>query len=73
MKVKAAEFDKAFDTGEDVSDLVDWSAARRPNLEMKRVNVDFPAWVVEGLDQQARRLGVSRQALIKLWIAERLR
>ncbi|WEX11302.1 CopG family antitoxin [Chelativorans sp. AA-79] len=72
MKVKAAEFDEAFDAGEDVSDLVDWGASRRPNLETRRVNVDFPAWVVEGLDQQAKKLGVSRQALIKLWIAERL-
>jgi hypothetical protein len=51
---------------------VDWSKARRPNLEPKRVNVDFPTWVVEGLDRQAQRLGITRQTLIKLWIAERL-
>lgn len=70
--MKAREFDAAFDAGEDVSDQVDWSKARRPNLDIRRVNVDFPAWVVAGLDQQARRLGVTRQALIKLWIAERL-
>ena len=70
--MKAREFDKKFDAGEDIGDLVDWTKARRPNLEMRRVNVDFPAWVVEGLDQQARRLGVTRQSLIKLWIAERL-
>lgn len=72
MKMKAEKFDEAFDSGEDLSDVVDWEAARRPNLELKRVNVDFPAWVVSGLDKQAKRLGVSRQALIKLWIAERL-
>lgn len=72
MKVKAADFDRKFDDGEDISDLVDWSSARRPNLETKRVNVDFPAWVVTGLDKQAKRLGVTRQSLIKLWIAERL-
>lgn len=72
MSIKAREFDKKFDDGEDVSDLVDWSAARRPNLETKRVNVDFPAWVVAGLDKRAQRLGITRQALIKLWIAERL-
>lgn len=72
MKVKAADFDRKFDDGEDISDLVDWSSARRPNLETKRVNVDFPAWVVSGLDNHARRLGVTRQSLIKLWIAERL-
>lgn len=70
--MKAHEFDNRFDAGEDVSAAVDWSRARRPNIETRRVNVDFPAWVVEGLDQQARRLGVTRQALIKLWIADRL-
>ncbi|MGY6627801.1 MAG: type II toxin-antitoxin system BrnA family antitoxin [Oceanicaulis sp.] len=70
--MKANEFDKAFDTGEDVSDAVDWSKARRPNDQPRRVNVDFPAWVVEALDRQARHLGVTRQSLIKLWIAERL-
>ena len=71
--MKAREFDRTFDAGEDVSDLVDWSQARRVNTETKRVNVDFPAWVVSGLDQQAKQLGVTRQSLIKLWIAERLR
>ena len=70
--MKANEFDKAFDAGEDVSDAVDWSKARRPNDQPRRVNVDFPAWVVEALDRQARHLGVTRQSLIKLWIAERL-
>jgi hypothetical protein len=70
--MKATEFDQAFEAGEDVSDRVDWSRARRPNVETRRVNVDFPAWVVEGLDRQAKRLGITRQALIKTWIAERL-
>jgi hypothetical protein len=70
--ISAAEFDRMFDDGEDISAYVDWSKARRPGLEPKRVNVDFPTWVVEGLDREARRLGVTRQALIKLWIAERL-
>lgn len=63
--MKATEFDKRFGDGEDLADQVDWSKARRPNVETKRVNVDFPAWVVSGLDQQAQRLGVTRQALIK--------
>ncbi len=70
--MKASEFDAKFDAGEDVGDQIDWSKARRPNLELKRVNVDFPVWVITGLDKQAQRLGVSRQALIKLWIAEKL-
>jgi CopG antitoxin of type II toxin-antitoxin system len=70
--MKASEFERKFDAGEDVSDAIDWSKARRPNLEVRRVNVDFPAWVVEALDREAARLGVTRQALVKLWIAERL-
>jgi len=70
--MKATEFDKKFDAGEDVSDAIDWSQARRRNDQPKRVNVDFPTWVVESLDKQARHLGVTRQSLIKLWIAERL-
>ena len=70
--MKAAEFDAAFEAGEDLSAVLDWSKAKRPNDQARRVNVDFPAWVVEGLDKQARHLGVTRQSLIKMWIAERL-
>ena len=70
--MKAREFDDAFDAGKDVDTLVDWSKARRPNVEPRRVNVDFPAWVVDSLDREARRLGITRQALIKTRIAERL-
>ena len=70
--MKARDFDEKFDSGADVSGDVDWGKARRPNLTLRRVNVDFPAWVVEALDREARRLGVTRQALVKLWIAERL-
>jgi hypothetical protein len=70
--MKARDFDEKFDAGADVSGDVDWTKARRPNLEVRRVNVDFPSWVVEALDREARRLGVTRQALVKLWIAERL-
>lgn len=71
--MKAREFDAAFDDGQDVSAAVDWSKARRPNTETRRVNVDFPGWVVEGLDREAKHLGVTRQSLIKMWIADRLR
>lgn len=70
--MKAREFDRTFESGGDVDDHVDWSRARRPNVETRRVNVDFPAWVVTSLDREAQRLGVTRQALIKTWIAERL-
>lgn len=72
-KITAAEFDQKFDDGEDISDHVDWASARRPNLQPKRVNVDFPNWMVSGLDQEASRLGITRQALIKIWIADRLK
>jgi hypothetical protein len=70
--MKAHELDAAFDAEEDVSDALDWSAATRPNLSVKRVNVDFPKWVVDGLDRKAQHLGVTRQSLIKMWIAERV-
>lgn len=70
--MKAHEFDDRFDAGEDMTDAVDWSRARRANVETRRVNVDFPAWVIAGLDRQAKELGVTRQSLIKMWIAERL-
>ena len=70
--MKAEEFDELFDNGEDVSHLLDLSSARRPNQEQKRVNVDFPLWMVNRLDSEARRLGVTRQSIIKVWLAERL-
>jgi hypothetical protein len=70
--MKARDFDRRFDAGEDVSAALDLSQARRPSLEPRRVNVDFPGWMVDSLDREARRLGVTRQSVIKVWIAERL-
>jgi hypothetical protein len=71
--MNASEFDKKFDDGvEDIMDDLDMSSAIRPNREPKRVNVDFPLWMVESLDREAARLGVTRQSIIKVWIAERL-
>lgn len=70
--ITAEEFDKKFDDGEDISEYLDWSSARRINQEPQRVNIDFPRWVVNRLDLESKRLGVTRQALIKIWIAERL-
>lgn len=70
--MKADEFDQRFDAGEDVTEFLDMSQARRPGHEQKRVNVDFPVWMIEALDYEARRLGVTRQSIIKVWIAERL-
>lgn len=66
------DFDQAFDSGEDILDDLDLSTARRPGEEQKRVNVDFPAWMVAALDAEARHLAVTRQSIIKLWLAERL-
>jgi hypothetical protein len=70
--MKAEELDEKFDRGEDVSASLDLSKARRPGEEQRRVNVDFPLWMIESLDREARRLGVTRQSIIKVWIAERL-
>jgi len=70
--MKARDFDKEFDGGKDVSAHLDRSKARRPELEQKRVNVDFPIWMIRLLDKEAERLGVPRQSVIKIWLAERL-
>ena len=71
--MKAEEFDRKFDEGEDVSQYLDISKARRPVQDQKRVNVDFPLWMIQQLDKEAKRLGVPRQSIIKLWVAERLK
>lgn len=70
--MKADEFDRKFADGEDITGELDLASARRPLREQRRVNVDFPSWMVESLDREARRLGVTRQSIIKVWIAERL-
>jgi hypothetical protein len=70
--MKAREFDKRFDEGKDISKDLHLSKARRPEQEQKRVNVDFPLWMIQLLDKEARRLGVPRQSIIKVWVAERL-
>ena len=71
--MKAKEFDRKFERGEDLTEHLELGKARRPDEEQRRVNVDFPAWMIESLDREARRLGVTRQSIIKVWIAERLR
>ena len=70
--MKAKEFDKSFDKGVDISKYLDLSKATRPAQEQKRVNVDFPLWMIHLLDKEAKRLGVPRQSIIKVWVAERL-
>ena len=68
--MKAKKFDSDFDSGKDISEALDLSKARRPLQEQKRVNVDFPIWMITSLDREARRLGVTRQSIIKVWLAE---
>ena len=70
--MKAKKFDSDFNSGKDVTSMLDMSKARRPLQEQKRVNVDFPTWMIESLDREASRLGVTRQSIIKVWLAERL-
>lgn len=70
--MKAEDFDTRFDRGEDVTEFLDLGTTRRPGEEQRRVNVDFPEWMIESLDSEARRLGVTRQSIIKVWIADRL-
>ena len=70
--IKAEELDRKFDDGDDISEFLDVSKACRPGREQIRVNVDFPVWMIQSLDEEAKRLGVTRQSIIKIWIAERL-
>ena len=70
--MKAKDFDKKFDEGQDVTKQLNLKKARRPEQEQKRVNVDFPVWMIQSLDKEAKRLGVPRQSVIKVWVAERL-
>jgi hypothetical protein len=71
--MKARAFDEKFDKGESVLRHLDLSKAVRPGSQQRRVNVDFPVWMIESLDKEAKRLGVTRQSIIKVWIAERLK
>ena len=71
--MKAKDFDKRFDKGRDISRHLDLNRARRINQEPRRVNVDFPSWMIRALDKEASRLGVTRQSIIKVWVAERLK
>jgi hypothetical protein len=70
--MKARDFDKRFESGEDITRFLKLAGARRPGQTVRRVNVDFPEWMIDSLDKEARRLGVPRQSIIKVWVAERL-
>ena len=70
--MKAKNFDKKFNDGENISKYLNMAKAKRPKQEQKRVNVDFPLWMIHYLDKEAKRLGVPRQSIIKVWVADRL-
>jgi len=70
--MKAHEFDKKFDENKNIIKHLDISKLRKPKQDQKRVNVDFPLWMIDLLDKEAKRLGVPRQSIIKVWVAERL-
>ena len=70
--MKAKKLDRDFDSSKDITKSLDLSKARRPNQEQRRVNVDFPTWMIDSLDREAGRLGVTRQSVIKMWLADRL-
>ena len=70
--MKAKKFEQQFDEGVDITASLDLSKAKRVLQEQKRVNVDFPTWMIDSLDREASRLGVTRQSVIKVWLAERL-
>ena len=70
--MKANEFENKFENNENILQDLDLSSARRVNQEQRRVNVDFPSWMIDALDKEARRLGVTRQSVIKVWVADKL-
>ena len=71
--IKAEEFDQMFERGENIISYLDISQAIKPGQEQKRVNVDFPIWMIQSMDKEAKKIGVTRQSIIKVWIAERLK
>ena len=71
--ITTQEFDAVFDQGKDIHEFLDVTTARRPGLETRRVSVDFPVWMINSLDQEAARMGVTRQSVIKFWISEKLK
>jgi len=71
--ITAEEFDRRFDEGEDISPYLDFDKAIRPGLEQRRVNLDLPNWMIDSLDIEARRVGVTRQSIMKMWLSERIK
>lgn len=70
--IKAEELDKMFDDGQDISAYIDVSKGKRANIEQKKVDLDLPVWMIKQLDLEARKLGVARQAIMKMFLAQHL-
>lgn len=70
--LSAARLDEMHDAGENLSPYLDFTQARRPGREVQRVNVDFPIDLLHAIDREAKRIGVTRQAFIKLRLADSL-
>ena len=71
--ITAEELDRRFDDGEDITEFLDTKRAFRPNLDQRRVNLDLPNWMIASLDQEAKRIGVTRQSIMKVWMSERIK
>ena len=71
--ITASEFDEKFDDNEDIVEFLDLNNITKPENEPKRVSVDFPSWMVHELDKVSKRLGVTRQSVIKVFISEKLK
>lgn len=71
--IAAEELDRRFDDGEDITEFLDVDRAFRPNLEQRRINLDLPNWMIASLDQEAKRIGVTRQSVMKVWMSERIK
>jgi len=70
--MKAKKLDQLFNEGKDITEYLDTTTKKRPGLKQRRANVDFPEWMIETLDQEAQRIGITRQSIIKVWVAERI-
>ncbi len=77
-KISAEEFDRKFDNGEDILPYIDLSSKMTKSefeeklLSIKKVNIDLPSWAIASLDKEAKRMGVTRQSIIKMWLIQKL-
>ena len=70
--IRNDDLENMFDSGEDISDYVDWNNTRKINTEQKRINIDLPIWIINQLDKESKKIGVTRQSIIKVWLSEKI-